>query len=397
MAKPLTVVVYDTFDSSYHFDWATESLELGGDVKKPLKVKYKLHKSRNAFAQTDLFEQTHGLKVAKTFLMTLDEQNPVEVNMIFAQMPEYRGITNSEYLKKNFKPGGDLKAKDLDEFNKLPLAERARYYGPSRHLDGIITKYKPDIVLSSIWWGSAARATERRNYGKPSSKYKKVLTPTESFEALSAYRKVPIVMALDNSKEDKRVVGSALDLEMRNSGFIVVGHNQYVKAFNKTFINKPGVIESFLHDPKIRVNLPFVPNYKKLKRYTNASGLPSLIEDKPTPTEELRHGNSFVAPLFAGIAMNVILQKNKTLSSQAGFSMSSKLFMIQYIKDLKRRQAKYGLKNPVQLVDTLHALEDYMTNAYVLAAKARGSDFDPKSIPDQQLIDNTFNLAPLAK
>ena len=387
MAKPLTVLVYDSFGPEYSFNWAQKSLTLNEDLKKPLKVKYSMHKPNKAknpeekYIEPQFDTNSHGHVVSTTFLKALDEQSPVSVNVVFAETPTYR--------LRDDEAGKAFGARDLtdEEFRKQSLLKRAHHFGPARYLDTLLTEYGPDIVISSVGWDDLF-ASEKWH------KKKKIPLVWDSLEALSALRQVPIVSALPNQKDKDRLTGTNINFDEQDSGFILVGHGNYTASIAKHH----GIFRSFLADTRVKVTLPFVPRSIDKAFGATEDDIIDYPSDSHPAFTRIEQGNSFVAPLFAGIAMNVILQKGNSLRKQTGFSLSSKVVMMQYIKSIKNHQQKYGqMTGPKQLITSLQALENYIENAYAAEARRRGIKFDPKQIPDQDFVDNTLNLAPIAK
>lgn len=355
--KPLTVLVYDEFPPEV----ADTPLKLRIEgVKAPVKYNIKYIRPPEDIYEKPIVSseegKLHGLSVVKFFLQSTDELNKLNFDIIAAQTPVSTGREQIAYK----------------EFSRLSDPAKIQKFTAAAYLDSLVTKHKPDLIISSTSWDdSNLRDIFERHTPETEENFTR---QEEAFKAVTRLRNTPMFYAAINTNHRRDLQGATAESgwQVNNSDapFLVLGNTN-----NSFFLtrNRSGTLHSFLNndDPDIAVLTSFFSK-KRLR-----------------PVKRLR-GNSYVNPMFAGMATSILTQGSSDYKKQLGFSLSLKLLLVDAVKNIK---AAKDLNLDLQAKDMLTIIGNSAAASYNKEAKNRG--LEKTVVPNQVFIDNTYNNAPL--
>jgi len=347
--KPLTVMIYDTFPEDIH----------SGNPKFPgvgKSVDYEME-----FVKTDKprkgEDPLHGLNVTKTFLHSIDNIGPMKVKIVAVPFPTIRSSKHWSLP---------------EDFEKFPLEKQIKSFKASEYLDSQVQLHKPDVVITSIAFPSNVPVTPKGIDAPETAKFNPV---SRGYQAVSKLRGVPIIAGAANTDDHMNETHhSGWMLKDKEANFFFVGHPSNAPGLMK---NRAGVIHGLLNKSDIGVDI-------------TGTNVPLKFRMKFNKLS----GNSFVTPMFVGMAVSQITQANSHYAKQTGFSLANKVLLMDTMQRLKESKA---INSKRDVVNFLSGLQDQVRMRYAEEVKKRNKDIKLNRMSDQTFLQNTFNTAPLAE
>ncbi len=321
MSKPLKVMVYDIFP-----DWLYK--EKGAN-----QIATKQHRAPHTITyhplDSDVFkdgfntkEHTfHGTNVAFSFLRGLPKD--MKIDFVFANVP-------GRYDKKE-----QAKKLSVKEYKKLSPTQQIHLFKETKYLDTLVTKYKPDLILSSIGFSSLHGRQEH------------IVEYDRGIRALAKHRNIPFIQSFPNTWSKAHTAYTAApswkraDLEAPH---IIVGNEANTPGFHKP-AKYHDIVNAFLQNRET--------NYLLVNTQTGTTVAKQTARIK---------GNSFVAPAFAAMVVSAISQTRASFEKSTVVSLSLKYLLAESIKTALRSDTidydkKAYLKEMASAIASRYALQ----------------------------------------
>ena len=362
-SKPFKILYIDVFSegvtSKTGVDISNSSqtltLRLNDKMDRWLDYKFITKPENLPHVEDEHSTSIHGAKAIGAFFQGFSGKgvkDPMKIHVVLAQAPK----TLKSFMKDTREGYYKGKKRRLKEnFDRMSYNEILRDFNIARFYDDKIRREKPDIILSSVHYGDPVMSDiTKRGF----------VTLYDALEVVARETNTPIINSIPNSRSSTKIYGGFTPDE--DSPFVLVGSHRNTGRIAK----HAGTVISFLNNPDSKVLVR-----KKL----------DVVDDV-----SVGKGNSFVAPLFAGIATSIALKTNKRQSDHYGFDMSVKLFLVDYLKRVKEGKGVKSLSDTLESFDVLQSL---IATGYNQTAKKRGVLGGKKFlIPDSDFVDNTLNL-----